>query len=195
MLNLLRSSSTSLCNAERSAITSFSPGANSNAVAGGGGIIESPESALWRSTPAITYSPLGREGVRLLWLEPLLLGGGTGGGAIEGEFGFVATREGRLKDEIDGVLVGGTGGRAFEAVEIVSSMGECASGAVVVEIADPVLELDMPRVRPCRRGGGGGGTFEIDGEGGTGGDSSFLAFSSDTELHCSGLLETGFGLS
>lgn len=194
-MNLLRSSSTSLCNAERSAITSFSPGAGSNAVAGGGSVTESPESALRRSTLAKRYSPLSRDGVRLLWLEPLLLGGGTGGGAIEGELGFVATREGRLKDEIDGVLVGGTGGRAFKAVETVSSMGEDDSGAAVAEIAELVLEVDMPRDRPCRRGGGGGGTFELDGEGGIGGDSSSLGFSSDIDLHCSGLFGRGFGLS
>lgn len=194
-MNLLRSSSTSLCNAERSAITSFSLDESSSAVVGGGNVIESPELALWRSSLARRYSPLGRDGVRLLWLEPLLLGGGTGGGAIEGGLGFVATREGRLKDEVDGVLFGGTGGRAFKAVKKVSSMGEGASGAVVAEIAELVLEVDMPRFRPCRRGGGRGGSFELDGEEGTGGDSIALGFTSEIEFHCSGLFERGFGLS
>lgn len=176
-------------------MTSFPPGASSIAVTGGGSVIESPELALWRSTLAKRYSPLGRDGVRLLWLESLLLGGGTGGGAIEGELGFVDTREGRLYDEIDGVLVGGTGGRAFNAEENVSSMGEGAGGTAVAEIAELVLEVDMPRVRPCRRGGGGGGGFELEGEGGTGRDSSFLGFSSKIDFRCSGLFERGFGLS
>lgn len=176
-------------------MTSFSPEVGSNAITGGGSVIESPESALWRSTLAHRCSPLSRDGGRLLWLEPLLLGGGTGGGAIEGELGFAATREGRLKDEMDGVLVGGTGGRNFKDVELVSSMGECTSGAAVAEIAELVLEVDTPRVRPCRRGGGRGGGFELDGEGGTGRDSSSLDFSSDINFHCSGLLGREFGLS
>lgn len=176
-------------------MTSFSPDVSSNAITGGGSVIESPESALWRSTLANRCCPLGRDAVRLLWLEPLLLGGGTGGGAIEGELGFVAIREGRLKDEMDGVLVGGTGGRAFKAVELVSSMGECAGGAAVAEMAELALEVDMPRVRPCRRGGGGGGGFELDGEGGTGRDSTSFDFSSDKNFHCSGLLGREFGLS
>lgn len=133
--------------------------------------------------------------MRLLWLEPLLLGGGTGGGAIEGELGFVATRDGRLKDEIDGVLVGGAGGRTFRAAEAVSSTGEGAGGTAVAEIAELVLEVDIPRVRPCRRGGGGGGGFELDGEGGRDENSSSLGLSSDIDFHCSGLFERGFGLS
>lgn len=109
--------------------------------------------------------------------------------------GFVDTREGRLEEETDGVLACGTGGRAFEAAETVSSTEEGAGGAAAAEIAELVLEVDMPRVRPCRRGGGGGGIFELDGEGGTGGDSSSLSFSSDIDFHCSGLLGRGFGLS
>lgn len=33
---------------------------------------------------------------RLLWLEPLCLGGGAGGGAIDGELAFVIALVGRL---------------------------------------------------------------------------------------------------
>lgn len=107
---------------------------------------------------------------------------------MERELGLVRIRVGRLKEELDGVLAGGTEGRCFEETGTVSSVEDVAGGGPAIDMLELVLEADRPRFRPCRRGGGGGGSFELEGEGGTGKRSSSLIFSSDIDVHCSRFL-------
>lgn len=107
---------------------------------------------------------------------------------MEGELGVVMIRVGRFKDEIDGDLAGGTGGRVFDDAESASSGEEGVKGVRIVENAEFVLEADKPRVRPGRLGGGGGGAFEIEDERATVGEPSSFGRVSETDIHCSGLL-------
>lgn len=85
---------------------------------------------------------------------------------MEGESGRVVLRVGWFSDEFEGVLAGGRAGGCLTGLEEDSSVEEGTNDAEAPEIAELVLEADIPLARPCRLGGGGGGgCFGLDGGG------------------------------
>ena len=103
-------------------------------------MLEAPESALWRPVNEGWYSPLSRVGLKLLWLDPRLRGGGAGG--IPVELICVGNVVCLLIKELERLRVGGTGGLVLEVNE--SSEKVLELGVGTNDTPEVVLEAERP---------------------------------------------------
>ena len=62
-------------------------------------------------------------------------------------------------DEVERLRVGGTGGRCFWTLLMLSSVKLLDVGVAIIDMADALLDSEISRTGPGRLGGGGGGCF------------------------------------
>jgi hypothetical protein len=114
---------------------------------------------------------------------------------MDGELVLFTPRVGRVIDEFEGVLVGGKGDCCLKGLEKNSSVEDGVSGTEPPEMAELVLEEEIPLTRPCRLGGGGGGGFEADGGGLTGIACKSPKSCPKSKMDSSGVITIGLGLA